>query len=102
MALIFRSYLGLAAVWARNGDLSRKIDYQIYCGPSMGAFNEWVKDSFLEIPENRKVATVALNILYGAAFLRRCNYIQHMGISLPENLKKIKPLELHQVLEYLK
>ncbi len=102
MALIFRSYLGRAAVWARNGDLSRKIDYQIYCGPSMGAFNEWVKDSFLEIPENRKVGTIALNILYGAAFLRRCNYIQHMGISLPENLKKIKPLELHQVLEYLK
>ncbi len=102
MALIFRSYLGRAALWARNGDLSRKIDYQIFCGPSMGAFNEWVKDSFLAIPENRNVTTVALNILYGAAFLRRCNYIENMGISLPENLKKIKPLELDRVLEYLK
>jgi len=102
MALIFRSYLGRAAVWAQNGDLSRKIDYQIFCGPSMGAFNEWVKDSFLATPENRKVATIALNILYGAAFLRRCNYIQNMGISLPENLKRIKPLKLRQVLEYLK
>ena len=102
MALIFRSYLGRAAVWARNGEHSRKIDYQIYCGPSMGAFNEWAKDSFLETPENRKVGTVALNILYGAAFLRRCNYIQHMGISLPENLKKIKPLPLDRVLGYLK
>ena len=102
MALIFRSYLGRAALWARNGDLSRKIDYQIFCGPSMGAFNEWVNDSFLAIPENRNVTTVALNILYGAAFLRRCNYIENMGISLPENLKKIKPLELDRVLEYLK
>ncbi|MBW2707743.1 MAG: PfaD family polyunsaturated fatty acid/polyketide biosynthesis protein [Deltaproteobacteria bacterium] len=102
MALIFRSYLGRAAVWAQRGDVSRKIDYQIFCGPSMGAFNEWVKDSFLAIPENRKVATIALNILYGAAFLRRCNYIENMGISLPENLKKIRPLELGQVLEYLK
>ena len=102
MALIFRSYLGRAAVWARNGDSSRKIDYQIFCGPSMGAFNEWVKGSFLEIPGNRRVATVALNILYGAAFLRRCNAIQNMGISLPENLKRIKPLELGRVLEYLK
>ncbi len=102
MALIFRSYLGRAAVWARNGDVSRKIDYQIFCGPAMGAFNEWAKDSFLAIPENRKIATVALNILYGAAFLRRCNYIQNMGISLPEKLKRIKPLQLGQVLEYLK
>ena len=68
----------------------------------MGAFNEWVKESFLETPENRKVGTVALNILYGAAFLRRSNYIQHMGISLPENLKKIKPLPLDRVLGYLK
>ncbi len=102
MALIFRSYLGRAALWARNGDASRKIDYQIFCGPSMGAFNEWVKDSFLEIPENREVVTVALNILYGAALLGRCRYMENMGIALPENLKNLKPLKLDRVLEYLK
>ena len=33
----------------------------------MAAFNDWVRGSFLEPPENRRVATVALNILYGAA-----------------------------------
>ena len=37
----------------------------------MAAFNDWVRGSFLELPANRRVATVALNILYGAAVLTR-------------------------------
>jgi hypothetical protein len=41
----------------------RKIDYQVWCGPSMGAFNEWAQGTFLEQPKNRKIVTVALNIL---------------------------------------
>jgi len=41
MALVFRWYLGQAAHWAKDGDSSRKIDYQVWCGPAMGAFNEW-------------------------------------------------------------
>ncbi|MFC1817240.1 PfaD family polyunsaturated fatty acid/polyketide biosynthesis protein, partial [Thermodesulfobacteriota bacterium] len=47
MALVFRSYLGCSSNWANTGEPSRRIDYQIWCGPSMGAFNEWVKGSFL-------------------------------------------------------
>ena len=27
-----------------------KLDYQVWCGPAMGAFNEWAKGSFLEQP----------------------------------------------------
>jgi PfaD family protein len=50
MALVFRWYLGQSSRWPIKGDLSRKIDYQIWCGPSMGAFNEWTKGSFLEEP----------------------------------------------------
>ena len=65
MALVFRSYLGRSSGWAKTGDPKRKIDYQIWCGPAIGAFNEWVKGSFLEQPENRRVVTVALNLLLG-------------------------------------
>jgi trans-AT polyketide synthase, acyltransferase and oxidoreductase domains len=43
MALVFRWYLGQSPVWANQGDADRKIDYQIWCGPAMGAFNEWVQ-----------------------------------------------------------
>jgi PfaD family protein len=71
MALVFRWYLGQSSHWANAGEPSRSVDYQIWCGPAMAAFNEWVKGSFLESPENRQVVTVALNILYGAAVLGR-------------------------------
>jgi PfaD family protein len=71
MALIFRSYLGQSSGWANQGLPDRKFDYQVWCGPAMGAFNEWVKGSFLEQPLERKVLTVSLNILYGAAVVLR-------------------------------
>src|SRR5262249_49414437 len=66
MALVFRSYLGLSSRWANAGEPSRAMDYQVWCGPAMGAFNEWVKGTFLEQPENRRAADVALNLLFGA------------------------------------
>src|SRR5262249_56156625 len=71
MALVFRWYLGQSSRWANAGEPMRKIDYQVWCGPAMGAFNEWVKGSFLERPDQRRVVTVALNLLYGAAVLVR-------------------------------
>lgn len=46
MGLVFRWYLGLASRWAIAGESSRKIDYQIWCGPAMGAFNSWTAGSF--------------------------------------------------------
>ncbi len=79
MALVFRWYLGQAAHWARKGVPDRAIDYQIWCGPAMGAFNEWVKGSFLETPSNRKAACVALNILEGAAAIIRSNISRFTG-----------------------
>ena len=83
MALVFRWYLGQAAHWAKDGEAARRIDYQVWCGPAMGAFNEWVAGSFLEAPERRTVATVALNILYGAAVLTRANILRCQGVDLP-------------------
>ncbi len=76
MALIFRWYLGLASRWSNTGEKGREMDYQIWCGPSMGAFNSWVKDSYLEKPENRRVVDVAKHILTGAAYLYRIQNLQ--------------------------
>ncbi|RJP79276.1 MAG: PfaD family polyunsaturated fatty acid/polyketide biosynthesis protein [Desulfobacteraceae bacterium] len=92
MALVFRSYLGRSSNWAVSGDPSRKIDYQIWCGPAIGAFNEWVKGSFLEKPENRKTAVVALNILLGASVVTRANWLRNQGIEIRDDFFRFSPL----------
>lgn len=101
MALVFRWYLGQAAHWAKDGESSRKIDYQVWCGPAMGAFNEWSTGSFLETPANRTVVTVALNILFGAAVLTRANVLRCQGIPVPPEALRMQPLQLAQIKEYL-
>ena len=101
MALLFRSYLGRASTWANAGDLSRKIDYQIWCGPAIGAFNEWVKGTFLEEPENRKVVTVALNLLLGAAIRARVNWILNQGVELPAGVGTFSPLKIPELLDII-
>ena len=93
MALVFRWYLGHSSRWANAGDPTRKLDYQVWCGPSMGAFNEWVKGSFLEAPVNRRVVTVAFNLLYGAAVLMRTSVARCQGIRLPAGFPEMTPLE---------
>lgn len=93
MALVFRSYLGLSSRWANAGDPERVLDYQIWCGPAMGAFNEWTKGSWLEKVENRRVAEVGLNLLHGAAVQMRGLALRNQGIPLPVELTNCPPLE---------
>lgn len=101
MALVFRSYLGRSSNWANSGDPARKIDYQIWCGPAMGAFNHWAKGTFLEKTENRQTVTVAMNLLFGAAVATRVNWLQHQGIALPRDAVKYRAMELPRILELL-
>ena len=101
MALVFRWYLGQAAHWAKDGQAARRIDYQVWCGPAMGAFNEWTAGSFLEAPERRTVAAVARNILFGAALLTRANILRYQGTGIPEEALHTEPLEDTQIKEYL-
>ncbi len=100
MALLFRSYLGRASTWANAGVPERRMDYQIWCGPAMGAFNEWAKGSFLE--KRRRAADVALNILFGCAVQLRINSLRFQGVSLPAEARRLRPLEPARLEEYLK
>ncbi len=93
MALVFRSYLGRSSTWSITGDPSRKIDYQIWCSPAIGAFNEWVKGSFLEKIENRKTVTIAINLLMGASVLTRVNWLKSQGATLHDNAGHFAPME---------
>lgn len=93
MALVFRSYLGLSSRWANAGDPQRVLDYQVWCGPAMGAFNEWTKGTWLEKAENRRAAEVGLNLLHGAAVQLRSQALRNQGIPLPVELVNCPPLE---------
>ncbi|MCK4800512.1 MAG: 2-nitropropane dioxygenase, partial [Anaerolineales bacterium] len=83
MALIFRWYLGLATHWGIQGIAERSLDYQVWCGPSMGAFNDWTRGTNLEHPEERLVVTVAEHLLLGAAYLYRLGDLKIQGVSIP-------------------
>ena len=97
MALVFRSYLGLASLWAKTGDPDRKIDYQIWCGPAMGAFNAWVKGTFLEDVSRRCAATIGMNLLYGAAGIIRCGWLRNQGIKIPLHAAVFRPLRMEEM-----
>ncbi len=96
MALVFRWYLGLSSHWANSGQPDRQMDYQIWSGPAMGAFNEWAKGSFLERPENRRIVTVGLNIMYGAGVAMRIAFLRQQGVSLPRGVQRIRPRPLDE------
>ncbi|MFE0186523.1 PfaD family polyunsaturated fatty acid/polyketide biosynthesis protein [Streptomyces sp. NPDC058989] len=83
MALLFRWYLGLSSRWAADGTPERVGDYQIWCGPSMGAFNDWVRDTPWAAPENRRAADVAAALLDGAAYQSRLAQLRFAGVRLP-------------------
>ena len=91
MALVFRWYLGMTSRWARVGDDDRKRDFQMWCGPAMGAFNQWVKGSPLEPTSGRTVVQVALNLLEGAATIGRAQQLRCYGVDVPSEAFQFVP-----------
>ncbi|GIH15202.1 PfaD family polyunsaturated fatty acid/polyketide biosynthesis protein [Rugosimonospora africana] len=83
MALVFRSYLGLSSRWAITGEPTRLADYQIWCGPAIGAFNRWAAGSPLAEPGRRTVVQIALNLLEGAAIVTRAHQLRSYGVAVP-------------------
>jgi trans-AT polyketide synthase, acyltransferase and oxidoreductase domains len=92
MALIFRWYLGLSSRWSNSGEKGREMDYQIWCGPSMGSFNDWVRGTSLEDYQNRQVANVAREIMTGCTYLFRLQNLKMQGINLPAGLQHYTPV----------
>lgn len=80
LALVARRYLFMGAQWAREGTPGREMDYQVWCGPAMGVFNEWVAGSFLEPTENRTIKQIAWNLLEGAAQFTRAGQLRALGL----------------------
>lgn len=91
MALVFRWYLGLSSGWSIRGETDRSADYQIWCGPAMGAFNTWTAGTYLAAPENRGVADIAAQLLRGAAYLTRVAHLRTAGVRLPAECARYVP-----------
>ncbi|MFM7363113.1 MAG: PfaD family polyunsaturated fatty acid/polyketide biosynthesis protein [Cuspidothrix sp.] len=92
MALIFRWYLGLSSRWSSSGEKGREVDYQIWCGPAMGGFNDWVRGSYLSEPHQRHVVDVADQIMKGAAFSYRIQSLKMQGLQMPRDYCQYQPI----------
>ncbi|MDF5725253.1 MAG: PfaD family polyunsaturated fatty acid/polyketide biosynthesis protein [Rhizonema sp. PD37] len=92
MAAIFRWYLGLSSRWASSGEKGREVDYQIWCGPAMGSFNDWVRGSYLSDPNQRQVVDVANHIMQGSAFLYRMQSLKIQGLQIQDDYCQYYPL----------
>jgi PfaD family protein len=92
MALIFRWYLGLSSRWSNIGEPAREMDYQIWCGPSIGSFNDWTRSTYLSEPENRRVVDVTLHLFTGAAYQYRNQLLKLNGFQVPAKFEQYYPL----------
>lgn len=92
MALVFRWYLGLSSRWGIQGEPGRAPDYQIWCGPAMGAFNAWAAGTHLAPVANRHVADLAAHLMRGAAFTGRVAALRLAGVRLPSLSAVYRPV----------
>lgn len=67
MALVFRWYFVHSNRLALAGDPHRRSDYQIHCGPALGAFNTWVAGTELADWRRRHVDQIGLRLLSDTA-----------------------------------
>ncbi|TDD93522.1 PfaD family polyunsaturated fatty acid/polyketide biosynthesis protein [Actinomadura rubrisoli] len=94
MALAFRWYLGMSSRWAIEGEPGRVTDYQLWCGPAVGAFNDWAAGTFLADPAERKATQIALNLLEGAAVISRAHQLRSHGVPIPARALSYEPRRL--------
>lgn len=94
MALVFRWYLGRSSRWAIDGDTDRRTDYQIWCGPALGAFNRWTAGTALAQPDQREVVQIARNLLEGAAVVTRAQQARFCGVPVPSTAFAYRPRRL--------
>ena len=60
----------------------------------MGAFNDWVRGSYLEDPAARSVVDVAHHLMHGGAYLTRLHQLRLQGVQLPGSLARYRPVPI--------
>lgn len=69
MALLFRWYFRRSLQLVAHNHVEQRVDFQIYCGSAMGAFNQWLCNTELENWRNRHVDQIAQRLLDATAEL---------------------------------
>ena len=69
LALVFRRYFSLSSRWAQEGEETQRVNFQIQCGPALGAWNRCVRGTALEPWRSRHVDRIADVLMSGAADL---------------------------------
>jgi trans-AT polyketide synthase/acyltransferase/oxidoreductase domain-containing protein len=67
MARIFKWYFAFTTQIALSGDEDKRVDFQVHTGPSLGAFNQWLKGTELESWRARHVDDIADRLMTAAA-----------------------------------
>ena len=76
MALVFKWYFVHTTRLALQGVQEERVNYQVHCGPALGAFNQWVKGTPLESWSNRHVSDIGERIVNGAAAVLAKRYAE--------------------------
>jgi hypothetical protein len=58
----------------------------------MGAFNDWVRGTYLETAQNRSAADISIHLLQGAAYLNRIRILESQGITFSNEIKDYRPI----------
>lgn len=86
MLRVFLWYMSHSSSWATSGEGDRKLDYQVWCGPAMGAFNAWAAGTPMSLPAGRKVYGISKALMQGAAYLLRLQNMRTLGYSISPEL----------------
>lgn len=73
--MVFKWYFGHATELAMKGATDQIVDFQVMCGPALGAFNQWVKGTYLEKWRNRHVDEMGIKIMNEAAMLLNKRFV---------------------------
>lgn len=73
MALIFKWYFAWTTKLAIQGSLESPADYQIHCGPAMGAFNAWAKGTKFHHIDQRRVGIINHHLMEEAERISSCS-----------------------------
>ncbi|KMO36971.1 PfaD family polyunsaturated fatty acid/polyketide biosynthesis protein [Methylobacterium aquaticum] len=79
LAMVLRWYWIQANRLAMAGDESRRADWQVHCGPAMGAFNDWARGGPFEDWRCRHVDAIGLALMDAAAERLRARGGGHDG-----------------------
>lgn len=88
MLLIFKAYFVQSIRLAMSGDTEHQVDYQINCGPAMGALNGLLRGTAWEDWRNRHVDEIAELLMTGAARVlsERLGALSGQGLTMAERM----------------